>query len=382
MNISIRGTLGLLLGTFFVSHCLLIPQASAVEFVIVGPRAVGMGGAGVAVTTDSLATYWNPAGLAMSKDIDIRIQGSAQAIDRADTLNTLEQIQDIDTSDISQGNIDRLQGLLNQLNNGSVSALGSAGLYFKGYFGEHFFGMNVSVVGTSGLYAPVPLGASASGTDVIVNGTLRANGLAAEQISFSYAYAFADKKLAIGVTPKVMQGVAYSSAVGVFEAGDNEFEFRSDLGKPEISTQFGLDAGAVYRPVSWFRIGIVGKDLTEPTFDAPGGQEFKLNPQVRGGLAVNPYDSLTIAFDGDITSNKTLVPDLKSQVLSFGAEQTLLSVLALRLGVLKNVQDAKSKLTPTAGLGLKIAAFQLDLAGGYDFNQQGALLSGSLALTF
>ena len=33
--------------------------SSAVEFVIVGPRAVGMGGAGVAVTTNSLATYWN-----------------------------------------------------------------------------------------------------------------------------------------------------------------------------------------------------------------------------------------------------------------------------------------------------------------------------------
>ena len=39
-------------------------QALALEFVTVGPRAMGMGGAGVAVTTDSLATYWNPAGLA------------------------------------------------------------------------------------------------------------------------------------------------------------------------------------------------------------------------------------------------------------------------------------------------------------------------------
>ena len=37
--------------------------SSAVEFVIVGPRAVGMGGAGITATTDPLATYWNPAGL-------------------------------------------------------------------------------------------------------------------------------------------------------------------------------------------------------------------------------------------------------------------------------------------------------------------------------
>ena len=55
----------------------LIPaQALALEFVTVGPRAMGMGGAGVAVTTDALATYWNPAGLAMTQTVDVRIQVS------------------------------------------------------------------------------------------------------------------------------------------------------------------------------------------------------------------------------------------------------------------------------------------------------------------
>ena len=52
---------------------LMIPaQAMALEFVTVGPRAMGMGGAGVAITTDALATYWNPAGLAMTQTVDIR----------------------------------------------------------------------------------------------------------------------------------------------------------------------------------------------------------------------------------------------------------------------------------------------------------------------
>ena len=57
-------------------------QVCAVEFVTVGPRAMGMGGAGVAVTTDALATYWNPAGLAMTQTVDIRIQAGLQGIDR------------------------------------------------------------------------------------------------------------------------------------------------------------------------------------------------------------------------------------------------------------------------------------------------------------
>ncbi len=80
----------------------LFPIVSyAVEFVVVGPRAVGMGGAGVAVTTDSLASYWNPAGLALSEGFDIRLQASGQGIDRAGIRETLEDIDDIDDSNMS-----------------------------------------------------------------------------------------------------------------------------------------------------------------------------------------------------------------------------------------------------------------------------------------
>jgi hypothetical protein len=130
-------------------------------------------------------------------------------------------------------------------------------------------------------------------------------------------------------------------------------------------------------------MGIVGKDLNAPTFDAPDGNQFKLGPQVRGGIAVNPDSSLTLTFDGDITSNKTLVPGLKSRVLSAGAEQTILGdFLALRIGVLKNVEDAKSTFTPTAGFGIRFFALRVDIGGGYDFREQQALASGSISMTF
>jgi hypothetical protein len=92
---------------------------------------------------------------------------------------------------------------------------------------------------------------------------------------------------------------------------------------------------------------------------------------------------MTIAADMDITSNQTLVPDLKSQVLSLGMEQTILSeFLSFRVGTYKNVQDAGSIFTPTAGIGMRMYAFRLDLGGGYDFNEGGAIASGGLALTF
>jgi hypothetical protein len=353
--------------------------AEAVEFAVVGPRAVGMGGAGVAVTTDSLATYWNPAGLAMTQTVDIRAQASAQGIDRRDVRKTLDSIEDLDKT--NPANIGRGQELANRINQpgASLSAIGSAGLYFKGHLGEHAFGFNVSDVATSGAFVTRQV-TVVGGPPVTIDGQMTFRGLEARQAAFSYAYAFADKTFAVGITGKVIQGAAYS---GTATINGNDIKLSDNFGKSKQSTDFGIDVGAIYRPSSWLRFGVIAKDINQPEFDAPDGTKFKLNPQIRGGIAINPYSSLTLTGDVDATSNKTLVPGQKSQVLSLGAEQTILSeFLSLRIGALKNMQDAASPFTPTAGFGLRIFAFRMDFGGGYDFRERGVLASGSVSLTF
>jgi hypothetical protein len=54
----------------------------------------------------------------------------------------------------------------------------------------------------------------------------------------------------------------------------------------------------------------------------------------------------------------------------------------LRGGVLKNVEDAKTRFTPTAGLDINLWALQFDAGAGYDFDEGGVLGALSLALTF
>jgi hypothetical protein len=216
---------------------------------------------------------------------------------------------------------------------------------------------------------------------VSVTGAMAVRAMEARQVAFSYAYAFADKMFSIGVTAKIIQGAAYQGTQNL--QGGQEIKLSDSLGQATISTSYGIDVGAIYRPSSWLRFGVVAKDLNQPEFDAPDGTKIKLGPQVRGGMALNPYSSLTLSADVDVTSNKTLLPGVKSQVLSLGAEQTILTeFLSFRVGAFKNMQDAGTPFTPTAGLGLRIFAFRLDLGGGYDFREKGALASGSLSLTF
>jgi len=378
--IQLRTTQWILIGVF---ACLPAVPAAAVEFVIVGPRAAGMGGAGVAVTTDAYATYWNPAGLAMSNSLDVRIQGTTQATDRLGIAKALDDLNDFNINDTSAANQASAQNIANEINRAgaTISATGAAGLYVKGHFGEHAFGFNVSDVATSGAFVVTPLQVTTSGGQTNISGQMALRGLEARQAAFSYAYAFADKRFSVGVTGKVIQGATYNTTTTL--QGGVDPNLLDNFGKADISTSYGIDLGAMYRPSSWLKFGVVAKDINQPTFDAPGGLQYKLTPQVRGGMAVNPWSTMTISADMDITSNQTLVPGLKSQVLSLGMEQTILSeFLSFRVGTYKNVQDAGSIFTPTAGIGMRMYAFRLDLGGGYDFNEGGAIASGALALTF
>ena len=139
----------------------LATQAMAAEFVTVGPRASGMGGAGVAITTDALATYWNPAGLAMTQTVDIRAQVGGQAIDRRGFGEAIRDLEDFNSSDPAAAA--RAQDIATRLNQpgANLSVNGSAGLYIKGHFGEHAFGLNLSDVATGGGYLSTPLGVTA-----------------------------------------------------------------------------------------------------------------------------------------------------------------------------------------------------------------------------
>src|SRR6188474_1628118 len=60
------------LSTFGLILALGSPTA-AQSFESVGSRALGMGGAFVAVASDSSATWWNPAGLAAGPFLDLAI---------------------------------------------------------------------------------------------------------------------------------------------------------------------------------------------------------------------------------------------------------------------------------------------------------------------
>ncbi len=80
----------------------LAGTASAVEWLLIGARQRGMGGAGVATADESSAVYWNPASLPAESNWSFGLDGSFSVELAPETLGRLEQlvytIEDLQTT--------------------------------------------------------------------------------------------------------------------------------------------------------------------------------------------------------------------------------------------------------------------------------------------
>jgi hypothetical protein len=198
-------------------------------------------------------------------------------------------------------------------------------------------------------------------------------------------------KLGIGAAAKIISGTVYQNQILLVNRPDGSKAGSDDLTKDltknsKSSTNFGIDLGALYKYDTWLSVGIVGKNLNSPKFEAPdydlpgyngtavvssltrvAGEDVKLKPQVRAGIAVDPYSWLTIAADLDITNNDTVAPGTvvgsveKSRNIGGGLELHPYSWLKIRGGAYKNLSESDVGLVLTTGFSL----FLLDVDGAF-----------------
>ena len=116
--------------------------------------------------------------------------------------------------------------------------------------------------------------------------------------------------------------------------------------------------------------------------EGDGEGKYKVEPQVRAGIAVYPFKRTfwVIASDMDLTNNKTPVPGLQSRMWSLGTELNLVNSnlfnLGLRAGLMKNLAESGSKPAYTTGLEFKFLHFFIDIAGAVS-SQTEEIKSGS-----
>ena len=113
-------------------------------------------------------------------------------------------------------------------------------------------------------------------------------------------------------------------------------------------------------------------------------EENETEPQVRGGVAVNPYSSLTLRPMWMSTSNQDTCSRRQEPGLESGSSNRLSCLSSSRSGSgpSRICRMPGHHLPLQQGSGSAYIAFRLDVGGGYDFRRRGRTGLGSVSMTF
>lgn len=371
---------------------LLAPaMAQAVQFSIVGPRALGMGGANVAAVNDSTAVYWNPAALADFRKVDIRVPVSAALRDHVGLKDTVDRINEIHALVLASNTaaINETIDLLNHLNKPNTGADidASAGLLVSIPFSKSAIAVSALGLGYAGLYPTIDTTnmSPTFGSPTFVGNntsTVTGTGIVGVEPTVSFATQFTEK-LYIGANAKMIKANTYLYSQTITSGDFSNFTDNLDNSKT-ASNKAAVDAGILFVPIKSFNVGLVGRNLNSPKFPIVGGAgDLKLEPQYRAGVAWKPFSHLTVSADYDVTKNKTLTPGFEDQTVAAGVELTLpKEIMSFRGGLYKNTAANDSNIVYTAGVGLRIFALRINVAGAYDFQEREYQGSVDVALRF
>lgn len=263
---------------------LVVPALAGAQGVeAVGIRALGMGGAFVAVADDASATYWNPAGLVTGDVVSVVAETGLARLDDAPVGHASVPAGSVEST--------RLGGTLIALSTWPVGAT-----YYR-------LASSSAVVITSGGAARPELSTTAL------------ERLVTTHAGVNVLHTLVPG-LHVGTTLKYVHG---SAGVGVDHGiPGNSIDEAGAL--PTVGSHaFDMDAG-VMADLRRVKIGIVGRNLFEPAFDtASQGVRLQLPRQFRAGVAVRATDDLMLSVDTDLTSTPDVVGDRRS--LAVGAEQ-------------------------------------------------------------
>ncbi len=395
---------------------LSVTSLHAMKFETLGYKSISMGGAAVANSSGSTATYNNPALLAKapySVEVSVGVGVSTYDHGALASIKKLEDLGFMETMDDIPDNLEDLvatdTGTLIEGTQVIVDMDGNAvTISPQAYVGAQVSGFGFGVFGSTNATAITDVNQSAtrlifadtsSGTgysEILDTGidqnisaadynsysiesainsgstALDVRGVALVEVPIAYGHSFKTSLgyIMVGGALKYMQAITYTERMKLDDSGEVEGDVRKD----KTSSNFGVDIGLAYQPSFSYDLtfGLVAKNLNSPEFDFADGKTYKIEPLVRVGVAYDIFEALQVAADYDVTSNKTLNPAVESQTVGGGISYepfTDFFALSLRAGLMQNLHEAdKSGLIYAAGLGIGFKRIQIDLSGEMSSN--------------
>jgi len=299
-----------------IVYLLLTPSAFAQVIETVGSRALGMGGAFVAVASDSSATWWNPAGLASGPYLDMAL---------------------------ARGITEQPAQLPARRETATWFALGTPPI------GVSYYRFRLTDV------RPLPTAVDAGNRQDEVAG-VPVRSLSANQLGITLVQTLVEG-IHVGSTFKYLRGTLRSGRDDGLLPASELLDRGEALNGGNAESAFDLDIG-VLAEAEALRLGFLVKNVLEPEFSNPNGSTLMFERQFRVGLAVDAAKAggipLTAAVDLDLRTVATASGDRRN--LALGVEQWFAKHrVAVRGGGRFNMAGSKDR-AGTAGASLALRA--------------------------
>ncbi|MBI2387951.1 MAG: conjugal transfer protein TraF [Elusimicrobia bacterium] len=366
---------------FPLALLLAASPAGALEWHSRGARALGMGGAGVALAQGPLASYWNPAALGrptpnthgVQIPLGVHAALTGSVIEGAKNLENLKDRGTAPTQAEVNDALDKLDqpgsGMRFDADLGVNVKTGRLGIFFNGSIDAGAV-PQVDRVNT----------AAADITNGTNNSKLIVKGANVVELGAAYGreLPFA-QGLYLGGALKLMSAQVGYSDYFVLRNNNDQDNIVSKLKDGATkSANFGVDLGALWDLDRSFggvalkpRVGLVGRNLNNPKFKQPAAAtaagvtgKFAVNPQLRLGASITPFDWWNIAADLDLTRNLTPVDNAASRQIGVGSEFNVFNRswinIPLRIGLTRNTAETSAGNVLTLGAGLNFLHVMLD----------------------
>jgi len=375
----------------------------ATPWTVLGPRAMGMGGAYTAIAEGPVGAYWNPAGLGQPENPSgIQVPIGAQGVFSGSVLQGANDINKIFQS--NQGCLNnpipacasqlapvpgQITNALNEMNQSGAGALAdiSGGLNLK--LGRlAFFTNEFVLIGASPQVDLTHTGINPGTPSTFIGNntsSLILSGASLTEFGVGYGHTIGENTgLNVGMNLKGIVGkVGYDDFSVINNNSGSSDALKKFNSNVATSAQPGVDVGLLWDvrealPDIWWRprLGIMGRNLNDPKFDQPsaaiGLNKFSEQGQGRAGFALSPFHWWNLAADIDMTNNLTPVEGYKSRMLSLGTEVNVFNRswinIPLRAGIMKNV-SSDDGVVWTGGFGLNFLHVLFDVAGSVSNKQ-------------
>jgi len=398
---------------------LLSQNTYATAFLPQDPRALGMGGVGVAAANSAQAHFYNPSLLHNARadeDFNFEIMGAIRAADNDHLIQAMKDFDDeqlfINFSDdlasfttaLARQVIDLNEVLSTRDDFSNSSVALRQGIH-------DVTGKSITVDANVGTLLSIPNGQKISWTayingwssfsvqgtlapnddqtmeDIInlldfdinsfdptvisnaldildpenkLQSTLSMNGALFIEYGLSLAskYVTGGYDIDVGITPKYIQVVTYDYVRSLEELDQNSEPYEQE--EEKTYSTFNFDLGISKQLTENWKSGIVIKNIIPQSFKSPSGRsKARLEPAARVGVSY-ANNWINLGADLDLTENADVISFSKSRFLAMGAEVDVW-LLKLRAGYRANL-SAKGGNVPSIGAGLYLFGLNVDAA--------------------